>query len=304
VKPFVALAAALMVGGCASVAEALGRASCDIGAQVCSHAFEGLLCGDDGNDDDALSDQSDTDDPDTWRARADAKLAEAPPPEWRAEPGRAPCSTQQVDDRIEVSCADGTRASFLNAAQSEPTWLVSEQPAHAADGCVGVARKQGVDRDGDGALAPAEMWGRTVVCHHESEVLSPTVLGDLLLRTPADVVLLAGRRAVTGGVTVASPTLSSLVMPQLRSIGGSLRVLQSPVLRRIELSHLASIGDDLSITNVPALEHVALPQLDRLGGALVATDNAHLPQRDVERWVGRLSRRGFAGSVVTGGNTP
>ena len=75
-------------------------------------------------------------------------------------------------------------------------------------------------------------------------------------------------------------------------------------LRIVSFERLAHIGADVSFTALPSLVDIDLPKLAHVGGALAATDNPQLPQRALERVVVRLSRRGFSGPVVSGGNAP
>jgi hypothetical protein len=161
-----------------------------------------------------------------------------------------------------------------------------------------------VDADGDGALSALEVRGRVVVCESERELFSPSLVGDLALASPDDVALVAGRRAVTGGVFLTGDALLTIELPQLRSIGGTLRAANAPALEHVSCERLAHIGGDVSFNALPALVDIDLPTIAHVGGSIAITDNPALPQRAVERVVVRLSRKGFAGPVISGGNAP
>src|SRR5207253_3188329 len=161
---------------------------------------------------------------------------------------------------------------------------------------------QGVDVDGDGALSATEVTGRIYECADRDDVRAPTLVGHLTIFGPDDVARLAGRRAITGGVSVKGASLVELELPQLQSIGGTLRVDAAPMLESLALVHLAAVGGDVVVERAPRLTRVDVRTLRRVGGGVVVADNPRLAQSSVEAMVFRLSEHGFSGPVDVGGN--
>src|SRR5947209_1503605 len=91
-----------------------------------------------------------------------------------------------------------------------------------------VAAQACVDVVCDGALSATEVTGRIYECADRDDVRAPTLVGHLTIFGPDDVARLAGRRAITGGVSVKGASLVELELPQLQSIGGTLRVDAAP----------------------------------------------------------------------------
>ena len=277
--------------GCASVGQQCAVAILETTAQVCVD----VLCDADGGE---LVDA----------AAPTALRRESPAPDW--QPGPGSCEVTRGDDGSEtVACADGTRAVF--AASPSPSLLVVEHSSGGArldaksDVCDGGSVvREGLDLDGDGALAPTEVSGHTVDCPERDGVRAPTLVGHLAILGPDDVARVAGRRALTGGLTVRGPRLVQLALPQLQSLGATLRVQDAPALETLALPNLASVGGDLVDAHAARMVSLQAPALVRVGGAVIVVENPQLRQSDVEELVFRLSRHGYAGPVELAGNRP
>src|SRR5690606_15438049 len=99
-----------------------------------------------------------------------------------------------------------------------------------------------------------------------------TLVGPAALHSIDDVERLSGRRAITGGLVVESQALLALRIPELRTIGGTLRVVRSPQLERLAFASLERLGGDLVVDNNPRLLGLPeLPALRDVGGAVVVT---------------------------------
>lgn len=230
---------------------------------------------------------------------------------WQPAPGGCDVVVGEGDDEgvVRVACAGGARAVFAPLAPgeafaaTEPAVLGEERAATAADLCPRASvRLQGRDDDGDGVLAASEVTGRTVACGDQDGVRAPTLQGHLAIHGPEDVIRVAGRRALTGGLVVDSRRLVHLELPELQSVGGSLRVVRAPRLEVLALEALAAVGADVEVHAATRLTRLSLPALARVGGRLVVVDNPHLPQSQAEALVFRLTRRGFSGRVELAGN--
>lgn len=275
----VVLAVVPAASACASLSQQCATALLQSMAQVCVD----VIC-DEGEDGEIV---------DIPEGRAHLAREEAPAPDWR--PSEGECDIAHHDDGVTVSCADGTRATFARGGESAPP-LLSERPPDEQD-CSVV--RQGVDGDGDGALSVTELTGRTLDCGR-----GPTLQGHLAIQGPDDVARLAGRRALTGGLHVRSAALVRLEVPQLQSLGGTLRVERTPALQVVSLPSLARVNGDLVVSRAPRLHTLRVPALAHVGGSVIAVENPQLPQATVEEVVFRLSRHGFSGPVELAGNRP
>lgn len=269
----------LLGTGCASLTERCATVLLQSMAQVCVD----VIC-DEGEDGELV---------DIPEERQRVVREEQPAPDWRPREGE--CDIASGDDGVTVSCADGTRATFARGGESAPPPLAE----HAADEENCSVVRQGIDGDGDGALSSTEMTGRTLDCAR-----GPTLQGHLAIQGPEDVARLAGRRALTGGLHVRSAGLVRLEVPQLQSLGGTLRVDAAPALEVLALPSLARVGGDIVISHAGALRSVDVPALAHVGGSVIAVENPQLPQATVEEVVFRLSRHGFSGPVELAGNRP
>jgi hypothetical protein len=265
--------------GCASLTERCATVLLQSMAQVCVD----VIC-DEGEDGEIV---------DVPEEKRRVVREEPPAPDWR--PSEGECDIVRGDDGVTVSCADGTRASFARAGEGAPPPLAEQVPDEHECRVV----RQGVDVDGDGALSSTELVGRTLDCAR-----GPTLQGHLAIQSPEDVARLAGRRALTGGLHVSSAGLTRLEVPQLQSMGGTLRVDGGAALEVLVLPSLARVGGDVVISHAAALQTIAVPALAHVGGSVIAVENPQLPQATVEEVVFRLSRHGFAGPVELAGNRP
>ncbi|HEY4221558.1 MAG TPA: hypothetical protein VGO62_09450 [Myxococcota bacterium] len=277
-----ALAALATITGCAELAADCAGVVLQTTGQICVDA----ICGDD---------HSDVVDPQLERPAPD----EVPAPAW--EPGEGSCNIESDKSGVTIACPDGTRAVF--ASDDDGHELIERADAASEGGCSdGSVVRQGVDGDGDGKLSPTELTGRTIDCPDRDGVRAPTLSGHMAIYGARDVARLSGRRALTGGLVIKSHALLRLELPQLQSIGGTLRAEDAPLVQSLSFTHLAAVAGDVVVARMPALVRVTVPQLRRVGGSVVVTDNARLSESDVEGIVFRLSRHGFAGPVDVAGN--
>lgn len=288
------------MSGCASVTQRCAIALLEVSAQVCVE----VVCdeGEDGDIVDETEEQLDERLAEERRRRLDSEVA---PPDW--QPSDGGCDIVEDDSGVRVACADGTRAVFVGRGgdvESAPPLVEKTAATDEGEDCDVV--RQGVDINRDGALTAVEVTGRTVDCEGARGAggARPTLQGHLAIHGPRDVARLAGRRALTGGLHVRSAALVRLEVPQLQSLGGTLRVDRAPALEALRLPNLASVGGDVVIARAQRLTLVVLPSLSRVGGSFTAVENPQLPQRDVEELVFRLSRHGFSGPVELAGNHP
>jgi hypothetical protein len=282
----VVLLLSLAAGGCAAVLAPCAGAAVKAGADACIN----VLCDTEGATAVEVDEEG-----------APLIAREVPAPPWIPAPGGCDIRRDRDDGEIHIACADGTRAMFLTAV--DPRVVVEERGAPAEEPCpTGAVILQGIDVDRDGALDASEVTGRTIECPDRDGVRAPTLAGHLAIHGPQDVIRLAGRRAITGDLVVESPALRRLELPELQSVGGSLRVQGARTLEVLSMSQLASVGDDVVVVDAAGLRVLALPGVRRVGGRVVVVENPALPQSEVEELVFRLTRRGFSGPVELAGN--
>ncbi len=280
-----------LTGSCAEVASECAGTVLQLTAQACVD----VLCDDSNNNNNDVDDDDDSDD------APPKPPADIPPPAWHPREGS--CDLVRDDEHVRVACPDGTRAVFRAGGDEGPRELIESDAATDAD-CRGArVVRQGIDLNDDGALDPTEITGRTLECPPDEGVRAPTLVGQLAVHGPEDVMRLSGRRALTGGLVVKAAALLRLELPQLQSLGGTLRIEDAPALETLSLPHLAAVGGDVVVRGASRLRSVSAPDLARVGGSVVMVDNPRLPDKDVQDIVVRLSRHGFAGPVDLGGNS-
>jgi len=86
--------------------------------------------------------------------------------------------------------------------------------------------------------------------------------GDLLIESADDVALRRPHECITGSLTVSAPGIENLELPNLKSVGGDLRLWSNHDLASLDLRNLASVGESLSVHGNPAL--ASLEGLDGL----------------------------------------
>ena len=107
------------------------------------------------------------------------------------------------------------------------------------------------------------------------------------------VVEVALADCISGNVFVEDTEISTLELPLLESIGGSLVVSFNVTLERVDLPLLREVGGVLEIAANPVLDEVALPDLERVG-VLVVTGNDALDEGEVEQALSDVDVSGAA----------
>ncbi len=179
------------------------------------------------------------------------------------------------DGTSTVSCGDGTKsilrggqagqsgASGPNGAPgpSGKTALSSHAPEPAGANCPtgGTAIKTGLDADGNGALADAEVTSTSYLCNATTAGGSGVIQGTYAINNSLDVAFLSGVTTITGDLIVSSPGLVTISLPGLTEIGGRF-TLNSATVTTIDMPALTKTGE-LYIANNAALATFSLPAL-------------------------------------------
>lgn len=115
--------------------------------------------------------------------------------------------------------------------------------------------------------------------------IGPCYAEDVTFLPEADdesVIEIALADCLSGDLFAEDTEISTLELPLLESIGGSLVLSFNVALARVELPLLREIGGVLEVAQNPRLESLSLPALERVGGAVVVSGNAALDEGDVE----------------------
>lgn len=97
----------------------------------------------------------------------------------------------------------------------------------------------------------------------------PTVSGDLVLETPADVRAASRVEHVEGDLVIEATELEAVVLPALAWIGGELRIWENPRLSTWHAPVLDEVARDLSLFDDAALDTLeGFAALRRVGGVL------------------------------------
>lgn len=86
---------------------------------------------------------------------------------------------------------------------------------------------------------------------------------------------------ISGDIFVEDTEVSTLELPLLESVGGSLIVSFNVALERVDMPLLREVGGMLEVARNPVLEELSLPALERVGGALVVSGNTALDEGEV-----------------------
>jgi hypothetical protein len=87
--------------------------------------------------------------------------------------------------------------------------------------------------------------------------------GDVTIQSALDIQTLAGKRAITGSLTIASTTLTTVVLPDLESIGIQLESTTGSTVSTLELPKLETVGGYVRLRATAT--SILLPSLESVG---------------------------------------
>ncbi len=105
--------------------------------------------------------------------------------------------------------------------------------------------------------------------------------GSFVITNTIDEQTIAPFETITGDLEINAPGMTQVVLPNLRQIGGELKISNSDDLVTVSMPWLEQVGENMMIgtrggittrTN-RALENVDLPALAQIGGSLRVTRN-------------------------------
>lgn len=147
----------------------------------------------------------------------------------------------------------------------------------ALGGCAGTAKP---------ASTPACPTDRTVVISSQDDVLrfsACTTASSLTIRTGASISLapLRGLESITGDLAVG-PTvgMEEIALPELREVGGSIRIESNGALHGIFLPRLARAGS-IDIEANASLTTISFPRLEAVLGSFLILQNGGLELIDI-----------------------
>jgi hypothetical protein len=129
----------------------------------------------------------------------------------------------------------------------------------------------------DGTLAEAIDRVPPYPERKEQAPQTPTYPETVVVRTLADIIPLAGRRAITGDLRIESPELLRLQLPSLRTVTGDLTLQENPRLLRAELFALVRVGGEVVVQRNAALTAAPFARLRDVGGQIFVAENPALP---------------------------
>ncbi len=98
-------------------------------------------------------------------------------------------------------------------------------------------------------------------------------IGDYVIGGPEAASALTGCTAITGALTVTAPGMTTLALPTLETVGGSVDVRANSDLVSLSMGALRSVGGRVSIASNPALARIdGLEGLHDVGGLQVGTN--------------------------------
>jgi hypothetical protein len=216
-----------------------------------------------------------------------------------------PTDAQAPPDSETSAPTDAGIAAPTDAETDEPLSIVQleEEPPGVNCNAGGVKITTGLDIDEDGSLdAPGEVQSSSFVCSGD---LCPTLEGNLTIRNIQDWqnLVAAGCSTITGELTIlvpgvvtltppanklaevgsldipSNPTLTSLTLPALTKVHGTVGISQNVVLESLNFPVLTTTDGFIEASNNPALTDLGLPALasmPNMGEAMTILDNRSL----------------------------
>jgi hypothetical protein len=184
----------------------------------------------------------------------------------------ADCGSQ--GDELVVSCADLVvfPGDLFAYTEGDTEGFCSRY--NAVEGDLGVMGPASLDClcDVGGDLLVAGAGQSEVELPQLQRVGAGVQLDDV--RTLTRLSLPALTLVETGSVMILSnERLESLELPELASVGGTLRLRDNPALRTLVLPALREVGDKLVVVDHAALVEFELPALETIGGEVLFEDN-------------------------------
>ena len=138
----------------------------------------------------------------------------------------------------------------------------------------------GADRNGDGVLQDDEIQSTSYACFPGNPA---TIEGDVTVNNSIDAAALVGVTTITGDLTINAPSLQSIDLSALESLGGSLHVLgfDNPHLT----VNAVTIGHDIDVQGASGLTELEFPRLSSVTGSIVIDHAPHLTNLTVPELV-------------------
>ena len=123
---------------------------------------------------------------------------------------------------------------------------------HCPEG--GTAVKAGLDLDGSGKLEDSEVTSTSYTCN--PPLVVTTLFGDHTIATQADLRGFDGVQRLAGSLTITSPDLTNVPLPDLVVLQGSLVIKGNPLLEDVGVA--ADRVNTVDVENNPKLIHLPL----------------------------------------------
>jgi hypothetical protein len=188
---------------------------------------------------------------------------------------------------IEAPCDDGNACTELDtctegscesqAVECDDGNPCTNEVCLTTVGC-SYAPTGGICADGDGTCADGACSAYT--CPDESEAPCPDGMvfeGDATIASGGDLLALHGHSLISGDLIV-SQGMSQIILPNLKHVGGSLKVVDTMTLSKLQLPALLSIAGAITITGNDALAAFLVPALAGSTGEVQIQDNPLLPE--------------------------
>lgn len=154
---------------------------------------------------------------------------------------------------------------------------VDEEPPGENCDNGGLAISTGFDADSDGELDVGEFAHTSYLCNSddaETDVVGGTLEGSVTIRNSLDAAMFASFSRITGTLVVEAPGLTSLSLPLLEAVDGSLVVQSNDALTELSFGSLLSVGGDLGVLSNKGLADIAdFIHLDTVGGSISIRGN-------------------------------
>ncbi len=177
--------------------------------------------------------------------------------------------TNGSDGASGMDGTDGVNGSDAHELLAETT----DEPAGENCPNGGTRIDIGLDLDDNGVLAVGETTETLYVCDAGGGYA--TVLdGSYTIQNSLDAALLTGVQTITGDLVVLAPGMSSLSLPDLVEVRGTIRFFDpatgqgNPDLASVSMPSLTRVGRDFDVQSSPMITSLDVSALTTVGGSL------------------------------------
>ena len=178
-----------------------------------------------------------------------------------------------------LSCGEGVVRPLDGTGGLPPLVRLDSEPPGDTCAAGGTLAMTGLDQNANGILDDREVTSQAVICDDSwPDAAEPRYFGSFTIRDEADAAYFTDFISVSGSLSLQAPGLTSVELPRLEVVGGSLGLAYNSSLSSIDgLSGLSTIGGQLWIEQNDSLTDLTgFAALRSIGSGLSVSHNRAL----------------------------